>query len=313
MRKKITYKSRQDWLSARSQGIGASEAATCLGLNPYETPYQLWRRKKGMDPPKQETFLMRAGHYLEEAVARFYADETGSKIIKSTTDDFTILDTERPYLRVSPDRLFWHVGARRNEDSKSVLECKTTQKMVDPDNIPNTWYCQVQMNLGVGQYGTGALAWLTQGREFGYKDIDFDRDFFEWMAGRIKEFWEEYVVGDKEPPAYSATDVIMKYPRHTEGKSVTATKEVTDTLSALSAIKAAEKWNEAEALRLEEDLKLFIGDAETLVGEDGKVLATWKAPRESEKFDEKAFKEDNPELWAKYVTSRQGSRRFLLR
>ena len=50
------------------------------------------------------------------------------------------------------------------------------------------------------------------------------------------------------------------------------------------------------------------------MAEDGQtILATWKAPKESEKFDEKAFKADNPELWAKYVTSRQGSRRFLLR
>lgn len=314
MKRKVYYKSREAWLAGRRQGIGASEAATCLGLNPYETPYQLWRRKKGLDAPKAETFLMRAGHYLEEAVARFYADETGCHIIKSTTEDFTIMDTERPYLRVSPDRLFWHVGARRNEESKRVLECKTTQKSIDADNIPNTWYCQLQMNLGVGEYESGALAWLTMGRDFGYKNIDFDADFYQWMTERITEFWLKYIIGDEEPPAYTADDVMMKYPRHTEGKSVTATREVTDTLAELAAIKEAQKWNDTEVKRLEEDLKLFIGDAETLMAEDGQtILATWKAPKASEKFDEKAFKADNPELWAKYVTSRQGSRRFLLR
>ena len=107
---------------------------------------------------------------------------------------------------------------------------------------------------------------------------------------------------------------MLKHPRHTEGKSVTATKDVTEMLNALAAIKEAQNRNATEGKRLEEELKLFIGDAETLMAEDGQtILTTWKAPKESEKFDEKAFKADNPELWAKYVTSRQGSRRFLLR
>ena len=45
MKQIIKYKSREEWLQNRSKGIGASEAGTVLGLNPWETPYQLWRRK----------------------------------------------------------------------------------------------------------------------------------------------------------------------------------------------------------------------------------------------------------------------------
>ena len=59
---------REEWLTHRQEGIGSSEVATILGLNPWETPYQLWRRKKGLDAPKEETFAMKAGHYLEDAV-----------------------------------------------------------------------------------------------------------------------------------------------------------------------------------------------------------------------------------------------------
>ncbi|EKC56536.1 hypothetical protein OBE_11012, partial [human gut metagenome] len=43
MKQIIKYKSREEWLQNRSKGIGASEAGTVLGLNPWETPYQLWR------------------------------------------------------------------------------------------------------------------------------------------------------------------------------------------------------------------------------------------------------------------------------
>lgn len=41
----IRPKDRNEWLEHRKSGIGSSEVATILGLNPWETPYQLWRRR----------------------------------------------------------------------------------------------------------------------------------------------------------------------------------------------------------------------------------------------------------------------------
>ena len=52
-------KTRDEWMKLRESGIGSSEVGTILGLNPYETPYQLWRRKVGIDPPKEQNFAMK--------------------------------------------------------------------------------------------------------------------------------------------------------------------------------------------------------------------------------------------------------------
>ena len=41
-RTRLIFNSREEWLAARNEGIGASEVASVLGLNPWETPYQLW-------------------------------------------------------------------------------------------------------------------------------------------------------------------------------------------------------------------------------------------------------------------------------
>ena len=89
----IRPKDRNEWLEHRKSGIGSSEVATILGLNPWETPYQLWRRKVGLDEPKTETFAMKAGHYLEDAVAQFWHDDTGREIIKSSAGDWLIRNT----------------------------------------------------------------------------------------------------------------------------------------------------------------------------------------------------------------------------
>lgn len=309
----IKYKNREEWLQGRSKGIGASEAGTVLGLNPWETPYQLWRRKKGIDPPKVENFAMKAGHYLEDAVSKFYADESHCQIIKASTDDFTILDPDCPILRVSPDRTFWRLNAKHNDAEKSILECKTTQMTIDPNDVPKHWFCQLQMNLGVGEYKDGALAWLTMGREFGFLDVDFDPDFFGWMKGEIKEYWERYIIGNEIPTATTADDVLLKFSRHSAGKEIMATEEIIEQINRLKDIKEQSKLFEKEQKEIEGNLKLFFEDAESIVDAGGKTLATWKSPKPSMTFDKKRFESENPELYNSYCKESQGARRLLVK
>ena len=57
---------------------------------------------------------------------------------------------------------------------------------------------------------------------------------------------------------------------------------------------------------------MAFGDAEG-ISFDGQTLATWKAPKPSQKFNAKAFQADDPETYSKYVTPLQGARRFLLK
>lgn len=314
MRKVVKYKNREEWLAGRGKGIGASEAGTVLGLNPFCTPYQLWRYKKGIDPPQEENFAMKAGHYLEDAVSMFFRDESGAHIIKASTEDFTIYDSERPWLRVSPDRTFWRPWAKHNEAEKSILECKTTQLTIDPDNLPKHWFCQIQMNMGVAEYRDGALAWLTMGRDFGYRDIEFDKEFYDWMTDQITEYWQRYIVGDEEPAPYTAEDIMIKYPRHKEGKTVKADTDIMEQLERLKILKSEIKPKETEVKEIEGNLKMFFGDAETIVDDMGNTLATWKAPKPSMKFDQKAWEAATPEdERAKWYNEVQGARRLLVK
>ena len=119
----IRPESREEWLKYRESGIGSSEVATIVGLNPWESPYQLWRRKLGLDPAKQENFAMKAGHYLEDAVAQFWHDETGCEIIKRSAIDWLIVNTEKPYMRVTP-KTFPNTGSVRFSISSGSLSFK---------------------------------------------------------------------------------------------------------------------------------------------------------------------------------------------
>lgn len=304
--------SREEWLNVRKSGIGSSEVATIVGLNPWETPYQLWRRKVGIAAPKEENFAMKAGHYLEDAVSHFWADETGREIIKRSAGDWIIRDNDRPFLQVSPDRTYWLTGEKRNDGNKGILECKTTQSSIDADDLPKHWFCQVQYQLGVAGLEHGSLAWLCGGREFGYKDIDLVPDFYGWLVDEVERFWQDNILGKQEPSAVSVKDILLKYNRHCDGKIVEVGSDIFDACTNLREIKKQIKALETTQAKLEERIKMAFGDAEG-ISFAGQTLATWKAPKPSQKFNAKAFQADDPETYSKYVTPQQGARRFLLK
>lgn len=306
----IRPKNHSEWLEVRKSGIGSSEVGTILGLNPFQSRYQLWRQKMGLDAPTEENFAMRAGHYLEDAVSLFWQDATGKKVIKSSAGDWIIRDKERPFMQVSPDRTYWL--SENKKDGKGILECKTTQKTIDADDIPEHWFCQVQYQLGVAGYEHGSIAWLTAGRDFGYKDIDFDAKFFEFLCEEVEAFYTENIIGGKEPALVSAVDVLAKYQKSVDGKS----KEASDTISVaceqIKEIKAQIAVLDGKKSELEDMVKRAFEDAETLTF-NGQKLATWKTSKCGMKFDAKAFEAAEPELAKKYYKETLGSRRFVIK
>lgn len=308
----IRPKDRAEWLKHREAGIGSSEVATIVGLNPWETPYQLWRRKVGLDPAKDETFAMKAGHYLEDAVALFWHDSTGQDIIKASAGDWLIVNDQRPYMRVSPDRTYWLAGMPHNNTNKGILECKTTQMSIDPDDIPKHWFCQVQYQLGVAELEQGSLAWLCSGREFGYKNLSFVPDFFGWLTEEVERFWIDNIQGKQEPTAANVKDILIKYNRHTDGKIVEVSDELFAAYQSLKGLKDEIAALEERKTELEDKLKLGFGDAEA-ISYDGQTIATWKAPKPSSKFDAKAFTAAYPDLAKEFTVTTQGARRFLLK
>lgn len=307
----IRPKSREEWLDVRKNGIGSSEVATIVGLNPFETPYELWRRKRGLDAPQEESFAMKAGHYLEDAVAQFWHDETGRDIIKRSAIDWIIRRDDKPWMQVSPDRTFWLDGKHSN-DNKGILECKTTQLAVDGDDLPKHWFCQVQYQLGVAEIEQGSIAWLTQGREFGYRDITLVPDFYGWLCEEAERFYTDCIIGGKEPDATSVRDVLLKFSRHTDGKVIEVTEELYGAYTQLKEVKKSLAALDEQKEALEEKLKIAFGDAEAL-SYGGHTIATFKAPKPSMKFDAKAFTAAHPELAEEFTAEVQGNRRFLLK
>lgn len=309
----IRPQNHEEWLDIRKSGIGSSEVATIVGLNPWETPYQLWRRKVGIDEPKQENAAMRNGHHLEDAVSRMWHDATGREIIKRSAIDWIIRDNDRPYLQVSPDRTYW-LGDSRSPEEKGILEIKTTRMKVDATELPKYWFCQIQYQLGVAGYKEGSLAWLSggQGFDFGYVDLKLVPEFYEFLIESVSKFWTDNIIGRQEPEAVNAADVMLRFNRHTDRKIIECSDEVFEAYQNLKDVKKEISALTERKETLENTLKMAFGDAEA-ISYGGDTIATWKAPKPSLKFDQKKFVAENKDLALPYMHEVQGARTLLLK
>ena len=257
--------SHEEWLKEREYGIGASEVGAILGLSPFETPFSLWLKKTKQVEPDPENQAMKMGHLLEPVVAQLWEEATGEKVIKASAADIIYVHPEYDFMRATPDRV---VRGR-----KKLLECKTTVTEVDGDDIFPHWLAQCQFQMYVTGIHDVDLAWLVKGRYFGYINVPYDPEFAEFIAERVKEFWNDCVIGGKEPDLISVNDFAMK--GSDPGTTIDADEE---TLShIISAVKLNADISVAEAARdaHKDAVKLYMGESETLTV-NGKAIATWK-------------------------------------
>lgn len=266
-------KNHDEWLKMRNEGVGASEVGALLGLSPYETPFGLYLKKTGQIEPEPENEAMKMGHYLEPVVAQLWEEATGEKVIKASAADIIYVHPEYDFMRATPDRIV--------KGKKKLLEIKTTVTNVDPDDIYPHWIAQVMYQMYVTGIHEADLAWLVQGRYFGYAHIPYDEEFANFIAERVKEFWLDNVKGGKEPDLTTVSDYVYK--GSTPDTSIEADSEAVFDIGELRETNESIASLEAKQEALKDKLKLYMGENEALTF-GGQVLATWKTNKRGRTF-----------------------------
>lgn len=277
----IKPKNHAEWLKARESGIGASEVAGVIGLSPWETPFSLWLRKTGQIPPIEETQAMKMGKLLEPVIAQLWEDETGFKVVKASAGDIIYQDPEHTWRIVTPDRFAHEINPATGKKSKCLLEFKSTSQDFDPDDLPPYYVAQCQFQMLVTGVHVNYLCWLTNGRYYNHARLEFDKEFAEFIAGRVDEFWLDNVKGGKEPDLTTVSDYVYK--GSTPDTSIEADSEAVFDIGELRETNESIASLEAKQEALKDKLKLFMGENEALTF-NGQVLATWKTNKRGRTF-----------------------------
>ena len=209
MLQRITFEDRTSWLSGRSGGIGASEAAAVVGASPWQTPLELWKLKLGIIAPKDLSgnAAVEQGNRLEPAIRGMFAAMHPELLVVYHQFD-VLFQNDRPWLRATLDGELY-----RENGEAGILEIKTStpggkagwSEWAD-GRIPRHYYVQVcHQLLATGfdfAYLFAALFSQSTGdvtlREYELSRKDAEDDM-AWLVGQEHRFWEFNVVGRNMP------------------------------------------------------------------------------------------------------------------
>ena len=295
---------RDDWLRLRKTELGGSDAGAVCGLNPYSSPLQIFYDKTSKEMLDKDSELMRQGRDLEEYVARRFMEETGKKVRRS---NFMYRSEEHPFMLANVDRLV--VG----EDAG--LECKianayNADKWKDR-KIPVHYMLQCYHYMAVTGKRNWYIAVVILGQEFKYAKISWDEEIIQNLIIIEENFWKNHVLKKKAPePNGTEADnkfLLQKFPE-ANVKEVLSLKLFDAKLCRRAEIQEQIKELKQEQEKIEQEIKLYMGDHAVAVSE--KFRITWQSIN-SECLDSKKLKQENPEIYQKYMKT-IASRRFVV-
>ncbi|WP_342320559.1 lambda-exonuclease family protein [Burkholderia pseudomallei] len=305
--------SRDDWLAVRRTGIGGSDAAAAVGLNPYMSALELWLdktgRAEGLPRPDlaDTTSPTYWGTLLEPIVAAVYTQQTGNRVRKVNA---VLRHPSIPFMLANIDREI--VGAR----DVQILECKTAGEFgarLWRDGVPEYVQVQVQHQLAVTGKSAAHVAVLLCGQALEVFLIERD----DALIGRLVElearFWQ-FVQSDTPPPSdgSESADRALRhlYPGNGGTVDFSDDRHLSSVFADLVAVRTDIETRQQTEARLKQTIQQAMGDATRAVFETGEV--SFKRSKDSSSVDLKRLLADHPLFEQEYATSKPGSRRFLV-
>lgn len=287
-----------DWHAMRASGIGASEIAAVLGLNPWQSAFTLWHRKAGMDADHVDNAATHWGGRLEAVVC----DEWGQLNPWADLQPGAVYARhDEPWMRAIPDRLVVD-----GETTVAVLEAKTA-RFADgwgpdgSDEVPVYYRAQVVQQMHVMEVPVGYVAVLIGGSDFRTYTIDYDPAEAAVLVDAGRAFWQSVLDGvppDVDGSTSTGETVRRLHPDVDDVDAMIPADLADEYRRAVAAARAADAAKDAAANRL----LAAMGSARVAVDPDGVKVAT-RSVSTPKRFDRKAFAREYPDLDRKFTVT----------
>jgi putative phage-type endonuclease len=303
---------RSEWLEVRHRGIGSSDAAAAVGLNPYKSVLELWLEKTGQataqseeDEDSSPTYW---GTLLEPIVAAHYTRKTGRRVRRINA---VLAHPEHSWMLANIDREV--VGAA----DVQILECKTAGlngARLWRDGVPEYVQLQVLHQLAVTGKAAADVAVLICGQELRIHRIKRDEQMIAQLIQLEQEFWRR--VTDRLAPPADGSDSAQRalqqlYPRDYGESLVLANDPYMESVfQELLDARAQLEQAETRTGELKQAIQQRMQNASEALFSNGSV--TWRRTKESTRFDIDRFAQEHPDLFQRYLAPKSGTRRFVI-
>lgn len=193
-----------EWLEWRKGKRMASESATVLGINPYEKPLALAKKKRGITQSFTNAAMQR-GHEYEPEARAWVESELGmffQPVVLELGDYGASLD-----------------GMGQDESGEAVLlEIKVPRsadsslwKLASVGSIPEHYFAQLTHQLSVSGCDYGwFVVYLPELKKGILQRVEPSPAFWVSITKAWDQFWQEYMVGDM-PEIEERTDEEWRF------------------------------------------------------------------------------------------------------
>lgn len=249
------FESREEWLEARANSIGGSDAAAIVNGKALDVYTDKIGLKENEDLP-----IFERGRFLEPKAAEMFAEKSGHQL-----QDFGLhlfRSRETPFFHYSTDRVIPVAEGRRGPGIVEIKTCPfMTQRELD-ENARDVWLTQPQHGLNVlGVEWCCVVVLAVVSWEVSYVFVERSERFIKALDQNLKEFWDR--VQNRTPPTPEDVDsskvaLARLYPED-NGETVKLPEEAIEIVARWEEAKAkAKEWETQEELAKNE-LKALIG------------------------------------------------------
>ena len=327
----ITTLSEADWHEWRRKGIGGSDLAAIMGVSPWATTRDIYRKKKGIigaleaDVDRENWVAKKVGHLLEPLVAEIFEVQTGLKpyaVRKMFAHpDYHFMLANVDYFITLPD------------GRTAILECKTAnihaKEKWEDGAVPFNYELQCRHYMSVMNVDVAFIACLFGNNEsdFVWRRIDRDMDFEADIISAEENFWMNHVLASVEPPYTESGDLVLQSIRNfygnadKEANAVVLPPAMTKAMLEYESLKSekskAEKVVEALKDKIAKTQAIFIegmGTSCKAVCSMGDVeFAVTYNPVYQDNVDKEGLKAKHPDIYNQYITKTEKYRRLTVK
>ena len=299
--------SREEWLKWRKRGIGGSDISCLLGINKWKSEIELWLDKTNQtNELPAENEAMQWGNIMEPVIRNHFAEVTGKPVIEVKA---MLQHPEYPYMLADVDGL-----TVDDSGNPAILEIKTASEYKRSEweeDVPAYYQTQIQHYLCVTGIRKAYCAVLIGGNCFKIYEVDADDEIQSMLIAVEKNFWNKVqnMIRPEMDGSDAAKNLLDSLYRGGVAEQIVMPEEAIEYVDQYIEACAEEDNAKAKKQEASNRIKEIMGDYDKAKCLNHTI--SWKSVS-SERLDTKALKEEQPELYQKYVKTSK-SRRFTLK
>lgn len=299
--------SKEEWLRWRKRGIGGSDVSCLLGINRWKSEIEIWLDKTNQtNEPLVENEAMIWGNIMEPVIRNHFAKVTGKAVVELKA---MLQHPEHPFMIADVDGI-----TVDDAGNPAILEIKTASEYKRnewEEGVPVYYQTQIQHYLCVTGIRKAYCAVLIGGNSFKIYEIDADDELQAMLIAVEKNFWNKVqnMIRPEMDGSDSAKNLLDSLYRGGVAEQIIMPEEAIEYVDAYIEACAEEDNAKAKKQDASNHIKEIMGDYDKAICLGHSI--SWKTVS-TERLDTKALKENEPEIYEKYVKTIV-TRRFTLK